>query len=256
MSQPNNIMLFGTGERQLVVIPGLSMTKLRGIENTLQKLFRVFLTDYRVVFIDRRDTIAASCSCWTLAEDVYEDMQAVGAATADVIGVSQGGMIAQCLAIRHPEAVRRLVLGATLSRPNDTIRTTIGGWCTMVREGRYEEANADMFRHFFSDAYLQRYAAALATAARLMRPEDDERFLHLAQACMEHDIYDRLDEVRCPVLVLGGGHDGVVTTQASRDIAERLHAELHIYDDLRHGIYDEAPDFYPRAYEFFRREDL
>jgi pimeloyl-ACP methyl ester carboxylesterase len=44
-----------------------------------------------------------------LAGDVVAVMDAIGAATAHVVGVSMGGMVAQETAIRHPERVRSLV---------------------------------------------------------------------------------------------------------------------------------------------------
>ena len=57
-----------------------------------------------------------------MAEDLAFGMQTLGITRAKVLGVSQGGMIAQYLAIDHPELVDRLVLAVTLSRPNETAR--------------------------------------------------------------------------------------------------------------------------------------
>lgn len=44
-----------------------------------------------------------------MAEDQAKAMKALGIANANVMGVSQGGMIAQYLAIDHPELVRKLI---------------------------------------------------------------------------------------------------------------------------------------------------
>ena len=50
-----------------------------------------------------------------LADDVAAVMDAAESPTGAVFGISMGGMIAQELALRHPERVTRLILAA--SRP-------------------------------------------------------------------------------------------------------------------------------------------
>ena len=79
-----------------------------------------------------------------------------------------------------------------------------------------------------------------------------ERFEKLAKACLTCETYDRLEEIRCPVLVLGGGKDRVVTGEASVEIAKKLNCEYYIYEDMGHEAYNEAKDFNKRIYAFFQ----
>ena len=55
-------------------------------------------------------------------------------------------------------------------------------------------------------------------------------------------------------LIIGGGRDLIVTREASEEIAEALGCELHIYEELGHAAYEEAPDFNRRVYGFLISE--
>ena len=84
--------------------------------------------------------------------------------------------------------------------------------------------------------------------------EDIRRFVLLTEAIKRFDIYGELDKVKCPLLVIGAGEDGILGVQASRDIAEKTGAELYIYEGYGHAAYDEAKDYKDRLFEFFTRQ--
>ena len=79
---------------------------------------------------------------------------------------------------------------------------------------------------------------------------EPERFIRLARACLTADTYGELDRIHCPVLVLGGREDRVVTAEASEEIAARLGCPIYMYEGLGHSAYEEAPDFNQRALAF------
>ena len=82
-------------------------------------------------------------------------------------------------------------------------------------------------------------------------PKDKRRFVTLARACLTCDTYDALERIGCPVFVVGGREDQVVTAQASVEIAEKLNCELYLYEHLGHAAYEEAKDFNRRIHRFF-----
>ena len=85
---------------------------------------------------------------------------------------------------------------------------------------------------------------------RMIKPKDFKRFAILASAILDFDCYERLTEIKCPVLVLGGEQDKITTPKASIEIAEKINCEIHMYSEYGHAAYEEAKDFNKRVYEF------
>jgi pimeloyl-ACP methyl ester carboxylesterase len=98
----------------LVLIQGVGIGRW-GWEPVADRLARRF----QVVTIDNRgigdsDAPRGRASTRTLAEDVVAVLDHAGIPKAGILGTSLGGMVAQELALAHPERVDRLVLVATL----------------------------------------------------------------------------------------------------------------------------------------------
>ena len=251
-----NVISFGCGARPMLLISGLNLRDVRGAGAALGlwMLYRGFGKDHTVWCFDRREDLPERYSLAEIADDLAAGMDALGLRDADVLGVSQGGMIAQYLAVRRGDLVRRLVLGVTLCRPNETITGNINAWCELARRGEMRKVAEDYMRRNYSAAYLKKTGWMLPLLIRTMKIMPARRFRTLAETCLDCGVYHDLGKIACPVLVLGGAHDAVVTAEGSREIAERLGCELFIYDDGGHSVYEEqAKDFNRRVNEFFSR---
>ena len=111
--------------------------------------------------------------------------------------------------------------------------------------------NTNMMTQMYTKEYTEKYRYIFPLAAKISRPKDPERFKAMCRAVTTCDIYDRLDEIKCPVLVIGGRLDNVTTPEAAEEIAEKLGCEIYMYENYGHSLYDEAKDFYQRAIDFF-----
>ena len=244
--------VFGRGSKALVIIPGLSLRDVRGAGAGLAWMYRRFAKDYRIYVLDKKVDIPEGCTVADLARDTVEALQTLGIHQASYLGVSLGGMIAQEIAIAHPEMVERLILGVTASRTNHTMQAVVGNWIELAERGDFGGIVLDMLTVMYSARYAKRYRWIFPLLAKYAKPKNEERFIRLAKACLTCEAYDRLGEIKAPTLVLGGEADRIVTGEASREIAARLGCEIYMYEELGHAAYEEAADFNERIERFLK----
>ncbi len=241
---------FGSGKKPLIMIQGLNTRGIKGAALSLAYMYRIFAKEYTVYLFDRRPVVYDGITVRDMAADIASAMDALGLKNADVFGTSQGGMIAQYLAIDRPDLVRRLVLAVTLSRNNDTVKQVVGDWIEMAERGDMKIFILDMAEKMYSETYVKKYRLLMPLLTILQKPKDVKRFVILAKSCLTCDTYDILDKIKCPTLVIGGKQDKVVSGIASEEIAEKLGCRLHMYDHLGHAAYEEAQDFNQMVYDF------
>ena len=241
---------FGTGEKSLIMIQGLNTRGIKGAGLSLAYMYRMFAKDYKVYLFDRRPDVYDGITVREFAADLAQAMDMLGIKKADIFGVSQGGMIGQYLAIDRPDLVNKLVLAVTLSRNNETVIKVINNWIDMTAKGDMKALTADMADKMYSAEYVKRYRPFMPLLTLLQKPKNTQRFIILAKSCLTCNAYEELQKIQCPVLVLGGRMDQVVSGKASEEIVEKLGCELVMYDQLGHAVYEEAKDFNRKVYDF------
>ena len=243
---------FGRGTKPLLMIQGLNTRGIHGAAASLAYMYRIFAKDYRVYLFDRRPEVFDGITVRDMASDIAVAMDALGITKAHVFGVSQGGMIAQHLAMDRPDLVEKLVLAVTLSRNNETVRTVIENWIALTRQRNMKQLVRDMAEKMYSESYVKKYLFLMPLLTILQKPTDPERFMILAKSCLTCNTYEELEKIQCPVFVIGGGQDKIVGADASREIAQKLDCQCYIYEQLGHGAYEEAKDFNQRVYDFLQ----
>ena len=247
---------FGRGTKKLVALPGLSdgLATVKGKALLLSAPWKPFFGDYTVYLFSRKNDMPEGYSIRDMADDQVRAMEALGIGRADVLGVSQGGMIAQYMAIDHPETVRKLILAVTAPHANAVVRDAVGGWIGMALRGDHAALMTDTAEKMYSQRYLQKNRKYLALLARFTKPRSYERFLKNARAILDFDCRGQLAEIRCPTLIIAGGDDRTVGNEAAGELNRGIAgSELFVYDGLGHGAYEEAKDFYDRILAFCRR---
>lgn len=240
---------FGSGPRPFVIIPGVSMKPVMLSAAAIMGGFADFSEDWTVYVFDRKKNIQPGYSVSDMAEDTATVMAALGLSGCDIFGASQGGMIAQCIAVSHPELVHALYLGSTMARPNATCRAVMTHWIELSEDSDIPALNRGINVKIYSPQFYDAYRDVFAQMEADGTPKEAARFGVLAKACLDFDIYDRLDAIQCPVFVVGSREDHVLSCEASEEIARKLRCPLYLYEGYSHAVYDEAPDYRQRMKE-------
>ena len=245
-----NYITFGKGKKALVMIQGLNTRGIKGSSLPLAFMYRCFVKDYTVYLFDRRPDITDNTTVRDFAEDIAFAMDTLGIKNADILGVSQGGMIAQYLAIDRPDLINKMVLAFTLSKNNETVNNVIKRWVEMAQAKEMKNLICDMAQKMYSDSYFKRYKLFMPLLTVMQKPKDVPRFVKMARSCLTCNTYDELKKIKCSVLVIGAMQDKIVSGEASLEIASKLGCRLHMYEDLGHAAYEEARDFNKIVYDF------
>lgn len=244
---------FGRGKKNLVVLPGLSdgLATVKGKALLLAPPYRKFGRDYTVYLFSRKNRMPEGYSIREMAHDQGEAMKALGIASASVLGVSQGGMAAQYLAIDRPGLVERLILAFTAPYANAFVRSAVGTWIGMAERQDHRALMIDTAERMYSRPYLERNRWLFSLLAGCTRPKSYERFFRNACAILDFDARDELGKIGCPTLILAGDDDRTVGTEAAHELHARIPgSRLFVYEGLGHGAFEEARDFYDRVFAF------
>ena len=244
---------FGTGKKALVLLPGLSdgLATVQGKAALLAGPYRLFFHQYTVYLFSRKEQMPEAYSIRDMAEDQATALKTLGIERACVMGVSQGGMIAQFLAIDHPELVEKLVLAVTAPCSSPMIEANVSRWVEMAERGAHRELMIDTAENSYSQARLKKMRRLYPLIGLIGKPKTYERFYRNADAILRFDALPELGKIQCPTLILAGEQDKTVGAEASQILHDRIaKSTLYIYPGLGHAAFEEAPDFNQRVCNF------
>ena len=251
---------FGNGNDILIMIPGLGdgLTTVKGMAVAMALPYRIYAKNYKIYIFSRKNQLEKyqnkDYSTRDMAADLATVIKKIGIAKAKILGISQGGMIAQYLAIDYPELVDKLVLAVTLSKPNEMVHNVITSWIRFAENDDYKSLIIDTAEKSYSENYLKKYRPLYPILCRIGKPKDFTRFIVQALSCVWHDAYAELGHIACPTLVIGGDQDRIVGVHSSIEIADKIQgSKLHLYKGLGHAAYEEAKDFNERVMDFLTK---
>ena len=236
----------GSGEPMLL-IQGMSATHMtwgRPFLAPLEQSFECIVFDNRGMGLSGRAQLPFAIA--DLAGDVAALLDALEIERAHVVGVSMGGMIAQELALAHPERIRSLSLGATycggpegrLMGPAD-----LQMLAAAMASGEREQVFRAMWEINLSPTFREdetRFAEFCAMASALPAPRDV--IVQQMRACAAHDTSTRLAGLEVPTRVIHGTADRLLGVGNGTQIAALLSVEPQLLEDVGHMFWWEQPE--------------
>jgi pimeloyl-ACP methyl ester carboxylesterase len=180
-----------------------------------------------------------------MADTVAAFAQALGLTSIDLGGWSMGGMVAQAVAVRHPDLVRRLVLIGTCPPGNPDFVPPEEAWRDVAVKPTYDLD--DIVALFYTESRKSRAAAAASEQRIAARPDRQpeipfEQVMHQANAIFAYyedkeGLFPRLAEIRVPVLVGAADHDRAFPLKNQATFAAVLpDVRVAVYPDSGHGF--------------------
>lgn len=240
--------VYGEGE-PLLLIMGLGGNADWWHERFLKRLaerFQVVTFDNRGT--GRTDKPEGPYSIDQMATDAVGLMDHLGWSSANVMGVSMGGMIAQELTLNYPERVKRLVLACTNCGGGEAVppEPEVLALLTMPRgELSPEEVYKNTLPLLFQPEYIVEHKEAIeGTIKRLMiAPTPPRSLISQFQGIAVWSIYSRLGDIQKPTLVITGDEDILIPPQNSRILADAITGcRLVEIQGGAHGFISQFPD--------------
>ena len=248
---------FGRGRDALVILPGVSVQSVMLFPDLVADAYKVLTEDFTLYVLDRRKDAADGYSIAEMAEDTAEAIEAIGLQQVSIMGVSQGGMIAMEIAVRHPDLVKSLVLACSSAHVKKETDDLFKEWIRLAESGDAEALYLKFGETVYSRKMFEGSRDLLIKAAETVTEEELGRFIIFAKSMLGFDYRDELDKISCPVFVVGAEDDRVLMPDASPVIMEHLTRQddhvLKMYNGYGHAVFDEAPDFKESMLEFLKK---
>lgn len=220
--------------------------------------FRCIQVDNRGV--GRSDKPEGPYTMAQMADDYAGLMDHLNISSARVVGVSMGSPIAQQLALRHPQKVRCMVQMCPWARCD---RKAKGIFQHMVNAKAH--LRPEDFQQFIQllifdkstwddDEEYEGLLEGQKEAANEQRPQPLHGLEGQAQACINHNVLDRLSQITQPCLVIGGKEDQFTPTWMAREVAAALpNSTIHLYPNSGHAFHwENINDFNPRVLDWLK----
>jgi pimeloyl-ACP methyl ester carboxylesterase len=235
---------------------GPPLLMIMGMSGTFDHWNAAFLADLRrdfeTIVYDHRNIGASSrpggpVTIAQLAQDAAGLLAALELESAHVLGISMGGMVAQELALSHPERIHALTLGCTYCGGEGSALTS-EEVMRKLAEGMMSGDRERALRTGWEVNVSPEFAADEEAYARfkeigMRRAVPVEVIMEQMRAITEHDTSARLPEITLPTLVIHGTLDEMLPAQNGRMIAGLIPgSQLEIFDGVGHLFFWEAPE--------------
>lgn len=245
--------------------PPVLMIQGLGADKNLWAVQRLALAPwYRTIAPDNRgagrsDKPYGDYSMDQFADDAAAVLDHAGVGSAHIVGASMGGVIAQVLALRHPDRVRSLTLACTACRHHPWRRELLADWADIAQTRGMGAMTAAAARWVIGPRSFRRLTPAVGWMGPLALSRPPHAFAGQVAAILgsNDDLAEQLRHIDVPTLVMVGNQDILTPRGDSEELAERIPtAELVVISGAAHGFMIEHGTTFNRVLlEFLGRAE-
>lgn len=193
-----------------------------------------------------------------MAKDLVAVLDDAGVDSAHVVGVSMGGILAQILAVRHPDRVRSLVLGCTACHHHPWRIELLEEWAELARTGGMRAFASSNLRWLVGSRSLRRFWPAMQLLGPVAFNVPPESFIAQIDAILNMDdvLRNELPQLDVPTLVLVGSQDILTPLGDSEELASLIPgARLAVVRGGAHGfMVEHAGQFNAAVLDFLAEQ--
>lgn len=238
-----NYRLQGDGSRALVCVHGVgsSLEAWQGVAAKLGDTFRILTLDLRGH--GRSSLVKGRYEIDDFVGDVLALADHVGFGQFDLAGFSLGGLIAQRLALTHPQRLAKLVLLSTVSGRTQEERERVAARLAALQAGdRGSHYDASLSR-WLTEAFQQRNPELVARMRQRNAENDPDCYAAAYRVLAQTDFGGFIDQIGAPTLIATGEEDQGSNPRMAHFMHQCIPgSQLAILPGLRHSILIEAPD--------------
>lgn len=192
-----------------------------------------------------------------LAKDLHELMDKLGIDRAHLVGISNGGMIAQVFALNYPEKVGKIVLVDTTSRISPIVDRALDAWIAAAQAGGIALLFDIALPSLFAESFIEKNSELLKTLKELsIGRNTPEAVVNLAKGCKTLDVTERLSEIDKPTLIIHGEEDILIPLKHAAVLHEKIKGStLRVIKDCGHVPPIEKPEEFNRLVIEFLKVD-
>ena len=243
-----NYDTYGDGE-PLLLIMGFGMSGAGWVPSL------PFFNGFNCIYFDNRGTGLSDkpegiYTVEGMADDASNLLEALEIEKAKVFGVSMGGMIAQELTLRHPEQVSKVVLGCTMAGGPTAKMASPEILERLLTANKIMATDPETGFDLLLPALMpEEFVAAhpeikqmMVMGAKMLPPTPAETADRAMAGIQQFNAYDRLGQIKCPVLIVHGDKDVLVLPENANIIKSKiLQAEMYIIPGAGHAFQAADP---------------
>lgn len=231
-------------EKAIIFLNGLSQSTVAWFMTVpaFNKDYKVVLCD--LVFQGQSDKAGEYRNFDQHAQDVCDLVDSLGINKINVVGISYGSLVAQHMALNHPEKVNKIVLMATFA--NSTAYTDAIGsaWSLALDSGGYDLMFDIMLPTVLSENYFLQPLIPIETLKKAKQElNTDAKALKKLMTATENrgDYRGKLGAIKCPTLIIQGDKDVLFPVHMAEEVRDAIPgSKLEVIRGVGHTLNLEA----------------